>query len=507
MNRVGDMILSIGFFSIFGLFGCIDFISIFNLAPSMNETAITIIGLLLLGGAMAKSSQIGLHTWLPGSMEGPTPVSALIHAATLVTAGAYLLLRSSPILEYSSTALITIAFIGSLTAFFAGTVGLFQNDLKRIVAFSTISQMGYLFMGIGLSQYSIALFHLINHAFFKGLLFLACGAIIHSMIDQQDIRKLGGLLNFLPFTYICILIGSLSLMASPWLTGFYSKDLIIELSYANYNYTGFFAFFTGTATAFLTAFYSFRLISMTFLSYPNASKLSYEHIHEVDIFVIIPLFFLSLFSIFFGYFLHDVFIGIGSDFMGASLFQHPSHVTLIDAEFSLPLHIKLLPVLVTFVGAILGLLVYPSSTLFSLKLYLTMFKNPLFNYFGYKVYRFFINKYFIDIIYNGYIIHGGLKMGYILSKLLDRGFLELIGPYGVALNLNVLGKSLSQLDTGIITTYALYITLGIFLILFYIFSIYSENVLISSSINFRLIIIYIVTSFIVLFPSAWLINK
>jgi NADH-ubiquinone oxidoreductase chain 5 len=241
---------------------------------------------------------------------------------------------------------------------------------------------------------------------------------------------------------------------------------------------------------------------MTFFSYPNASKFSYEHSHEVDIFVIIPLFVLSLFSIFFGYFLHDLFVGIGSDFMGASLFQHPSNVTLIDAEFSLPLVIKLLPVIVTLCGAVLGLLFYPSSTKVSLKLYLTIFKSRLFNYIGYDVYNFFINKYLIDVVYNGYIVHGGLKMGYVLSKVLDRGFLELSGPYGLEVNLNVLGKSLSQLDTGIITTYALYITLGILFIIFYIFSISYDTTFISSSINFRLIIIYIITSFIVLFPSA-----
>ena len=238
MNRVGDMGLSIGFFALFALFGSIDYATVFSLSPYMNETAITIIGLLLLSGAMAKSAQIPLHSWLPGSMEGPTPVSALIHAATLVTAGLYLLLRSSPLLEYSSTALLVITLVGATTAFFAATCGLVQNDLKRIIAFSTISQLGYMVMAVGLSQYNVALMHVVNHAFFKALLFLGAGAVIHSFADQQDVRRFGGLINFLPFTYTCMLVGSLSLLATPWLTGFYSKDLIIELAYAQYSFSG-----------------------------------------------------------------------------------------------------------------------------------------------------------------------------------------------------------------------------------------------------------------------------
>ena len=207
MNRVGDMGLSIGFFALFALFGSIDYATVFSLAPFMNETAITIIGLLLLTGAMAKSAQIPLHSWLPGSMEGPTPVSALIHAATLVTAGLYLLVRSSPLLEYSSTALLVITLVGATTAFFAATCGLVQNDLKRIIAFSTISQLGYMVMAVGLSQYNVALMNVVNHAFFKALLFLGAGAVIHSFADQQDVRRFGGLINFLPFTYTCMLVG------------------------------------------------------------------------------------------------------------------------------------------------------------------------------------------------------------------------------------------------------------------------------------------------------------
>ena len=221
VNRVGDMTLTISFFVMFFVFGNLDFATVFNLAPIINENAITIIGILLLIGAMGKSAQIGLHTWLPTAMAGPTPVSSLIHSATLVSAGVYVLLRSSPLLEYSSTALIAITWIGSITAFFAASTGLFQNDMKRVIAYSTCSQMGYLFLACGISQYNTALFHLVNHAFFKALLFLSAGAVLHATFDQQDQRRLGGFIGLLPFTYTAFIVGSLSLMAIPFMTGFY----------------------------------------------------------------------------------------------------------------------------------------------------------------------------------------------------------------------------------------------------------------------------------------------
>jgi NADH-ubiquinone oxidoreductase chain 5 len=280
MNRVGDFGLSIAFFALFAVFGSLNYSTIYSLSPYINETAMTIIALLLLSGAAAKSAQLGLHSWLPGSMEAPTPVSALLHAATLVTAGIYLLLRSSPILEYSPTALLVITLIGASTAFFGATVGLVSNDLKRIIAMSTISQLGYMVLAIGLSQYNVALMHTLNHSFFKALLFLAAGGVIHSLSDQQDIRKMGGLIKFLPFTYTILLIGSLSLLATPWLTGFYSKDLILELAYGAYSFSGIYAYILGSITAGLTAFYSFRLISLVFLTFPNSSKSIYTNVHE-----------------------------------------------------------------------------------------------------------------------------------------------------------------------------------------------------------------------------------
>jgi NADH-ubiquinone oxidoreductase chain 5 len=462
MNRVGDMGLSIGFFAIFALFGSLDYSTVFSLSSYMNETGITIIGLLLLTGAMAKSSQIPLHSWLPGSMEGPTPVSALIHAATLVTAGLYLLVRSSPILEYSSTALLVITLVGASTAFFAATCGLIQNDLKRIIAFSTISQLGYMVMAVGLSQYNTALMHVVNHAFFKALLFLGAGAVIHSFADQQDVRRMGGLINFLPFTYTAMLVGSLSLLATPWLTGFYSKDLIIELAYAQYSFSGTYAFILGSLTAGITAFYSFRLICLVFLTVPNGPKISYINSHEANFAVVLPLFILALFSIFFGYFASDIFVGLGSDFFGNSIFIHPNNISIIEAEFSLPLIIKLLPAILSLIGASLAILLYHFNTKFLLDL-----TN---NYLGREIYTFLNGKYLFDVIYNKYIITYGAKLGYIISKVLDRGFIELIGPYGLENNLTKTSKNISSLDNGVITTYSLYISLGLISSIFILFA-------------------------------------
>jgi NADH-ubiquinone oxidoreductase chain 5 len=485
-----DMGLSIGFFALFALFGSLDYATIFNIAPFMNETSITIIALLLLSGALAKSAQIPLHSWLPGSMEGPTPVSALIHAATLVTAGLYLLLRSSPLLEFSSTALLIITLIGATTALFAATCGLVQNDLKRIIAFSTISQLGYMVMAVGLSQYNVALMHVVNHAFFKALLFLGAGAVIHSFADQQDVRRMGGLLKFLPFTYSIMLVGTLSLLATPWLTGFYSKDLIIELAYGQYSFSGTYAYILGSITAGLTAFYSFRLISLVFLTVPNGSRNIYLNSHETNLSVIIPLFFLSLFSILFGYVFSDLFVGVGSDFFGNSLFIHPNNISLIEAEFSLPIFIKLLPVILSLLGASLALLLYHNNPEFVISLT----ENLL----GRKIYTFLNGKYLFDVIYNQYIIAGGLQLGYYISKVLDRGVIELIGPYGLSSSLTESGINIAKLDTGVVTTYSLYITLCLLYLLFLVFA----PILIDTSLltELRLFIIYISALILVISP-------
>jgi NADH-ubiquinone oxidoreductase chain 5 len=487
MNRVGDFGLSIAFFALFAVFGSLNYSTIYSLSPYINETAMTIIALLLLSGAAAKSAQLGLHSWLPGSMEAPTPVSALLHAATLVTAGIYLLLRSSPILEYSPTALLVITLIGASTAFFGATVGLVSNDLKRIIAMSTISQLGYMVLAIGLSQYNVALMHTLNHSFFKALLFLAAGGVIHSLSDQQDIRKMGGLIKFLPFTYTILLIGSLSLLATPWLTGFYSKDLILELAYGAYSFSGIYAYILGSITAGLTAFYSFRLISLVFLTFPNSSKSIYTNVHESSWLLVIPFIILALFSIFFGFIFSDLFVGMGTDFFGNSLYLYPNNISLVEAEFSLPLLIKLLPALLSLLGALLALYIYQFNYRFV--------NNIINTKLGRKIYTFLNGKYLFDIIYNHYIISLGLNLGYIISKVLDRGVMELVGPYGLSSALNKTALAISQSDDRVISTYSTYIIFNTLCLIFIVFA----PILISSSLLFeiRLIIIYTASAFFV----------
>ncbi|KAG2217689.1 hypothetical protein INT45_000661 [Circinella minor] len=461
MNRVGDWGFSIGLWAIFWTFGNLDFTTVFSLAPFINEELITIISICLLIAAMGKSAQIGLHTWLPDAMEGPTPVSALIHAATMVTAGVYLLLRSSPILEFGSTALIIITWVGALTAFFAATTGLLQNDLKRVIAYSTCSQLGLLFLICGLSQYNVALFHLVNHAWFKALLFLSAGSVIHAMNDEQDLRKFGGLSRLLPFTYSMMVIGSLSLMALPFLTGFYSKDLIIELAYGHYSFSGNLVYWLASVAAVFTAMYSIRSLYLTFLGYPNGSKINYQNIHEAPLIMAIPLVVLAVFSIFFGYVTKDLFVGMGTDFYNNALFIHPNHSILVDTEFGLPMSMKFLPL----IGSLLG-------TFGVLAIYWIFDSLP--NQFistslGRGIYRFFNQKYFFDNIYNNFILNKLLSFGYTTNKILDRGAIELVGPYGLVDVFKSASKKVTSLDSGFIPTYAMYIFSGLILFITLIF--------------------------------------
>jgi len=461
MNRVGDWGFSIGLWAIFWTFGNLDFTTVFSLAPFMNEELITIISICLLIAAMGKSAQIGLHTWLPDAMEGPTPVSALIHAATMVTAGVYLLLRSSPILEYGSTPLILITWVGALTAFFAATTGLLQNDLKRVIAYSTCSQLGYMVFACGLSNYSIGIFHLVNHAFFKALLFLSAGAVIHALNDEQDMRKMGGLVKLLPFTYTMILIGSLSLMALPFLTGFYSKDLILEVAFGQYLFTGNVAYWLGTISAVFTAFYSLRLLALTFLTYPNGPKVNYLGTHEAPLIMAIPLVLLAIMSIFFGYVTKDLFIGVGTNFWGNSLFVHPNHVSLIEAEFAIPTFYKLLPLFGSLFGGGFALVLYHLFPLFTISLT----ENTL----GRTLYRFLNQKYWFDNIYNNLILSKLLDFGYTTNKTLDRGVIELVGPYGLVNVFKNASSKITSLDTGFIPSYAMYIFSGLIVFITLIF--------------------------------------
>ena len=450
----------------------IDYNLVFSLVPYYNENIITIIGICLLIGATAKSSQIGLHIWLPQAMEGPTPVSALIHAATMVTAGVYLLMRSSPLIEYSSTVLIICLWLGAITTVFSSLIGLFQQDIKKVIAYSTMSQLGMMVIGIGLSCYNIALFHLINHAFYKALLFLGAGAVIHSVSDNQDFRKYGGLRPFLPLTYSVMLIASLSLLAIPFMTGFYSKDFILECTYGQFYLSSIIIYFIATTGAMFTTLYSAKVLYLTFLTNPNGPLINYKQAHEGDLFLNIPLIILAIFSIFFGYLTKDIFIGLGTSFFSDnSLFIHPSHEIMLDTEFAVPILFKLLPFILTILLSII-------SILFS-EFFPKLFINFKFSKLGYNIFSFFNQRFFIELIYNKYIIEFILKLGGQTTKFLDKGSIELLGPYGLEKGLINLSNNINNLSTGVITTYALYILIGlIFYISLLYFSYYDHNLLI-----------------------------
>ena len=453
-NRVGDCFLTIGMFAILWSFGNLDYSTVFSITPLINNNIITLIGICLLIGAMAKSSQIGLHVWLPMAMEGPTPVSALIHAATMVTAGVYLLMRSSPLVEYSNTVLLLCLWVGAITTVFSSLIGLFQQDIKKVIAYSTMSQLGMMVIAIGLSSYNLALFHLVNHAFYKGLLFLGAGAVIHAVADNQDFRKYGGLKPFLPLTYSVMLIASLSLVAFPFMTGFYSKDFILESAYGQFYFSSIAVYFISTIGAMFTTLYSIKVLYLTFLSNPNGPLINYKHAHESDIYMSMPLIILAVFSIFFGYLTKDIFIGLGSHFfIDNSLFIHPSHEIMLDTEFSVPTLFKILPLIFTLLLSIL-------SILFSEFLYkpLTYFKLSSI---GYNIYGFFNQRFLIELFYNNYITDFILKLGGQTTKVIDKGSIELIGPYGLEKGLVTLSRNIAKLDTGVITSYALYILVGL----------------------------------------------
>jgi NADH-ubiquinone oxidoreductase chain 5 len=463
MNRVGDFGLALGIMGIFLVFQSVDYATVFALAPSMvgeNMTflniefnAFNLICILLFVGSVGKSAQLGLHTWLPDAMEGPTPVSALIHAATMVTAGVFLLARCSPLFELAPTALIVVTCVGAMTAFFAATTGLLQNDLKRVIAYSTCSQLGYMVFACGISSYPVGVFHLANHAFFKALLFLSAGSVIHAMADEQDMRKMGGLQKLLPFTYAMFVIGSLALMGFPFLTGFYSKDVILELAYAKYTVSSHFAHWLGTLSAFFTAFYSFRLLYLTFLSNPNGPKNVIAHAHDAPIRMAFPLVVLAFGSIFIGYLTKDMIIGVGTQFWGAALFILPSNMTLLEAEF-IPHSIKLIPVIFSMTGATSAYLLYSFSTrqLYSFKVSLL----------GRRLYTFLNRKWFFDKVYHEFISQSALSFGYHTTyKAIDRGIIEILGPYGISNSVQNQSKKMAEVQTGYLYHYAFVMLVGV----------------------------------------------
>jgi NADH-ubiquinone oxidoreductase chain 5 len=450
-------------FSVFVVFKTCDYSVVFSLVPYVADAtynflgfevdAISTIGLLLFVGAVGKSAQIGLHTWLPDAMEGPTPVSALIHAATMVTAGVYLIIRCSPLYEYSGSALTVITVFGALTAFIAGTIGLVQNDLKKVIAYSTCSQLGYMVFACGLSNYSVSMFHLINHAYFKALLFLSAGSVIHALNDEQDMRRMGGLLQVLPYTYVMILIGSLALMGFPFLTGFYSKDVILEIAYAKYSLHGTFAHWLGVLSAGITAFYSFRLIYLTFISSPNGFKNAIQNAHDAPLPMAIPLFILCIGSIFIGYLTKDLFIGLGTPFWNNAIFISPQNLTMIDAEF-IPIYVKWLPVIVSLSGATLSMVAFH------------FFKDFLFTVctqpFGRNVYIFLNRRWLFDRLQNDLIGSVVLKLGYNTTyKLVDKGIIEVFGPRGLSFLAMTFSKQVSSLQSGLVHQYAFIMFIGV----------------------------------------------
>jgi NADH-ubiquinone oxidoreductase chain 5 len=461
MNRVGDTFLTIGMFVILWSFGNTDYATVFSLSPYFSENIITIIGICLLIGAMAKSSQLGLHVWLPFAMEGPTPVSALIHAATMVTAGVYLLVRTSPLIEYSTTVLTICLWLGAITSIFSSLIGLFQQDIKKVIAYSTMSQLGMMVIAIGLSSYNVALFHLINHAFYKGLLFLGAGSVIHAVSDNQDFRKYGGLKSFLPLTYTIMLIASLSLVALPYMSGFYSKDFILESSYGQFYFSSIAVYFIATIAAMFTTLYSIKVLYLTFLTNPNGPVNNYNKAHEGNIYLSLPLIILAIFSIFFGYLTKDLFIGIGTGlFSDNGIFIHPIHEITLDTEFAVPILFKLLPLIFTLLLTIIFL--------FFSEMYLNIVIKFKYNKLGYNIFSLLNQRFFIELFYNNYISNKLLELGSQTTKVLDKGSVEYIGPYGLEKSLLNIGNNISTLNTGVITSYALYILCGLIIYLYFI---------------------------------------
>ena len=437
VNKVGDIGLLLGIVSLWGLSGLLKFNSFMALTIFPNlETIFNWINIMLIIGVMAKSAQVGLHTWLPDAMEGPTPVSALIHAATMVTAGVFLLIRISPVLEGTPLILLLVIFLGALTAFMSGTIGLVQSDLKKVIAYSTCSQLGYMVMICGFSHYHCGLFHLFNHGFFKALLFLSAGSIIHAVNNEQDMRKIGGLKITLPLSYICIIVGSLSLAGLPFLTGFYSKDLLLELVYQNHYLS--FALWLGLLTTFLTAFYSFRLISYTFLAAPAIPMKTSRILHEGKWNLFTPLLILFLFSIFIG-------------------FLMVNYVMIDSSPPILPSINKFHPLILTIIGSIFAILL----TYFLI----TTWKFPFIRVILY-VYEIFSKAWYWDPITKNYLINRTLDTGFRSTyKLLDNQFIEMLGPYGGSNIIISNSSQLSRYHIGKLASYSLSLIIFIYFLI------------------------------------------
>jgi NADH-quinone oxidoreductase subunit L len=461
VNRVGDFGFALGIFATFAVFGSVSFDQVFAAVPQFAGTMTTVFGfpidhltlicLLLFVGAMGKSAQLGLHTWLPDAMEGPTPVSALIHAATMVTAGVFMVCRLSPMFEYAPGALFVVTLIGASTAFFAATVGMVQNDIKRVIAYSTCSQLGYMFFAAGVSAYPAAMFHLITHAFFKALLFLSAGSVIHAMSGEQDLRKMGGLWRLIPVTYGLMWIGSLALAGIPYFAGYFSKDAILEAAYAAHSAIGTYAFVLGVCAAMLTAFYSWRLLYMAFHGEPRADHHVIEHVHESPRIMLVPMMVLAVGAMLSGALLAGPFVGEESaEFWGKAILILPGHDALIEAHH-VPLWVKLAPLVVGLIGIALATWLYLKRTDLPGKIAAT-FRG---------VYLFLLNKWYFDELYDRLFVQPAFRIGRGLWLGGDKAVIDGLGPDGIAGVTTDLARGASRLQTGYVYHYAFAMLVGV----------------------------------------------
>ena len=470
VNRVGDFGFVLGILAIFALTGSVSFDAIFasvaDYQPAMisifgvSLPALEVVSVLLFIGAMGKSAQLGLHTWLPDAMEGPTPVSALIHAATMVTAGVFLVCRMSPVIEYAPVALDIITLVGALTAIFAATVGMTQFDIKRVIAYSTCSQLGYMFFAAGVSAYPAAMFHLTTHAFFKALLFLGAGSVIHALSDEQDLRKMGGIWRQVPVTYTMMWIGSLALAGFPFFAGFYSKDMILEAAYGAHTGMGMLAFWLGCAAALLTAFYSWRLLILAFHGTPRASDEVMAHVHESPNVMTLPLVPLALGAIFAGWMGYDLFVGHHwQDFWGSSIFILPSHGAM-EAAHHVPTWVKLLPIGLASAGVVGAYIAYVR---------LPWLPISIAERAG-ALYRFLFNKWYFDELYDRIFVGPAVRIGRLLWMRGDKGVIDHYGPDGLSSLVARLSGRLVQIQTGYVYHYAFAMMIGVVVLLTWYFS-------------------------------------
>jgi NADH-quinone oxidoreductase subunit L len=461
VNRVGDFGFALGIFGTYLLFDTVVLDEIFQAVAGkagseitflwFSADALTVLTMLLFIGAMGKSAQLGLHTWLPDAMEGPTPVSALIHAATMVTAGVFMVARLSPMMEYAPDTLMVVTIVGASTAFFAATVALCQTDIKRVIAYSTCSQLGYMFFACGVSAYSAGIFHLLTHAFFKALLFLGAGSVIHAMSDEQDMRKMGGLRSRIPLTFWLMVIGTLALTGFPFLAGYYSKDLILESAFARHTGVGNYAFWIGIIAAGMTAFYSWRLIFLTFFGTSRASKEVQDHIHESPLVMTIPLMVLAAGALVAGKLGFDAFGGESmADFWGGALLVLEGNNT-IEAAHHVPVWVIALPTVMFVLG---------TGGAWYCYIHRPQVPRIIVSYYG-EIYRFLLNKWYFDELYDWAFVRPAMKLGRVLWKGGDGAIIDGFGPDGISALTRRLAGRAGRMQSGYVYHYAFAMMIGV----------------------------------------------